>query len=192
VTTPNPGPGVDIRGQPVVDPTENVLQLVEAAVRRLDDLRQMETHHQAEKAGLIAEHLASIAQLRADYGEKLRLAESARIDAIRAVDVGAVQRAAEVSAQQAQTLAVQVATSAEALRAQVSAAQAAAASSLAAALEPMQRSIDDLRRAQYEAQGQRTQVVESRGASGTVIAAIGIGLTLLVVLIALAGLLLTK
>ena len=141
------GPGVDRTGQPVQDPTPNVLDLVQAAIARQDDLRE-----------LTAAHLREIAELRAAYEDKLRSAESDRIDAIRAVDAAAVQRAAEVQAAQQQALAVQVATTADAFRA-----------SLAAALAPITTSVDDLRskdiadlrRAQYEAQGQKTQVVES-------------------------------
>ena len=140
------GPGVDRTGQPVQDPTPNVLDLVQAAIARQDDLRE-----------LTAAHLREIAELRAAYEDKLRSAESDRIDAIRAVDAAAVQRAAEVQAAQQQALAAQVATTADAFRA-----------SLAAALAPITTSVDDLRskdiadlrRAQYEAQGQKTQVVE--------------------------------
>lgn len=36
---PNPGPGVDASGDPVIDPTRNVLDLVAAAIARQDDLR---------------------------------------------------------------------------------------------------------------------------------------------------------
>ncbi len=147
----SPGPGVDQYGQPVVDPTRNVLDLVSAAIERQDDLREMESTH-----------LRELADLRAHYDARLREAETARIDAIRAVDVGAVNRAAEVSAAQAQTLATQVTVSAETLRTQVAAAATAASTALSAALEPIQKDIADLRRAQYEAQGQKTQVVETR------------------------------
>ncbi len=147
----SPGPGVDWYGAPVVDPTKNVLDLVAAAIARQDDLRDLE-----------ARHLRELADLRAHYDLRLRDAETARIDAIRAVDVSAVHRASEVSAAQAQALATQVAASAETLRTQVSAAAAAASTALAGALEPIQKDIADLRRAQYEAQGQKTQVVESR------------------------------
>jgi hypothetical protein len=113
-------------------------------------------------------HIAQLAELRAYYDEKLRDAEAKRIDAIRAVDVGNVQRATEVSATQAATLATQVATSAEALRLQVQAAAAAASTALAAALDPIQKDIADLRRAQYEAQGTRAQVQESRASGGAI------------------------
>ena len=126
------------------DPTENVIALVTAAMKRQDDLRDQDSVHIRELMGL-----------RADYDQRLRGAETARIDAIRAVDVGAVNRAAEVQANQANTLAAQVATTADAFRA-----------SLAAALAPIQASIEDLRRAQYEAQGKQGQIVETRDVHG--------------------------
>lgn len=134
-----PGPGVDASGNPVVDPTQNVLQLVEAAIKRQDDLRETE-----------ARHMREIISIRADYDQKLREAESDRIDAIRAVDVGAVQRATEVASVVAETLRTQVATTAS-----------AAATGLSAALEPIIKDIADLRRAQYEAQGVKAQTVET-------------------------------
>lgn len=149
------GPAVDKAGNAAVDPTKNVLDLVSAAIARQDDLRDV-TEKYTEK----------IASLRAYYDDKLREAESKRIDAIRAVDVGNVQRAAEVQATQAATLAAQVTASAEALRTQVIAASTAATIALNAALDPIQKRIDDLTRAQYEAQGQKTQVVESDSRAG--------------------------
>lgn len=48
---------------------------------------------------------------------------------------------------------------------QVAAAATASTVALAAALEPIIKDIADLRRAQYEAQGQKTQVVETQSAS---------------------------
>ena len=110
-----PGPASDRFGNPVFDPSSNVYSLVQAAIERQDDLRTMEAAHVRELGGLRAEYQQLIAQLRADFTdklresdrsqagiraefeEKLRQQESARIDAIRAVDVGAVSRAAEVS-----------------------------------------------------------------------------------------------
>lgn len=148
-------------GEPVIDPTKNVLDLVTAAIQRQDDLREAALAHTRE-----------IATLRGEYDQRLREAETARIDAIRAVDVGAVNRAAEVSAQQATTLAIQVAQSAETLRTQVAAAATAATVALAAALEPIQKDIADLRRAQYEAQGVKSNVGEGRASIGTVLAVV--------------------
>lgn len=172
------GLGVDAKGNPVVDPTANVRELVDAAIRRQDDLREAESRHVRE-----------IAVLRAEYAEQLRHAETERINAIRAVDVAAVQQASQVSATQASTLAAQVATSAETLRTQVAAAATAATVALAAALEPIQKDIADLRRAQYEAQGKQTQVVETRTAfsssSAVVIGVLGLVLTSIIISIAI-------
>jgi hypothetical protein len=145
------GAGVDASGNPVLDPTKNVLDLVDAAINRQDDLRE-----------LTAAHVKEIVALRAEYDKELREAETNRIDAIRQVDVGNVQRAAEVQAAQALTLATQVTTSAEALRAQVATTATAFDAKLTLALEPIQKRIDDLTRAQYETVGQKTQVVEAR------------------------------
>lgn len=133
------------------DPTANVVAILAAAVERQDDLRDAE-RRQVESDLL---HVKEVANLRAAHAEDLRHAEADRIDAIRAVDVGAVNRAAEVAALQATTLASQVAVSADAMR-----------TSLANALDPIQKDIADLRRVQYEAAGQRTQVVETREEHG--------------------------
>jgi hypothetical protein len=176
----SPGPSTDRHNDPVVDPTANVRELVEAAIQRQDDLRESDSRHVRE-----------IVALRAEYDEQLRKAETARIDAIRAVDVGAVNRAAEVAATQATTLAGQVAISAETLRAQVAAAASAATVALAAALEPVQKDIADLRRAQYEAQGQKTQVVETQNRGTSIGMWIGVALTVAVVMVGVLGIVAT-
>lgn len=155
------GPSTDRHNDPVIDPTKNVLDLVESAILRQDNLREFSERHLHDIINLRAE----IARLRDSHSKELREAEAKRIDAIRAVDVGAVASAANVQATQATTLAAQVATSAETLRNQVAAAATAQTVALAAALEPIIKDIADLRRAQYEAQGQKTQVVEHQ-ASG--------------------------
>lgn len=181
--TEEPGPGVDAFGRQVVDPTLNVLQLVRAAVERLDDLRH-----------LAAEHAKEIDMMRETHARDLRDAEAKRIDAIRMVDVNAVQQAWSVAATQATTLAGQVAAAADAMRTQVTAAATAAAANQAAALAPMQVAIEDLRRAQYEAQGQKTQVVEhqAKGANaglwiGVAIGALGLLVAAVSIAIALRG-----
>jgi hypothetical protein len=159
----NQGPATDQYNNPVVDPTANVILLVEAAVKRQDDLRVQDSTHVRE-----------IMELRALHTKEMRAAEAKRIDAIRAVDVGAVSISSQVAAQQAETLRVQVATTA--------AAQDVA---LRAALEPLQKDIADLRRAQYEAQGVRTQTGDQRlnvgallGAFSVLIAVVALILTL--------------
>jgi hypothetical protein len=188
---PPTGEGVvPSQGTQPFDPTQNVLNLVTAAIQRQDDLREMQAEHERYIAELRAEYEEKLRQahdakadLRAADNDKLRLAESARIDAIRAVDVGAVNRAAEVSATQASTLATQVATSAEALRGQVEAARQQTATALAAALEPIQKDIQDLRRAQYEAQGVKAQGTEQRLNTGQLIGIIGLVLAAAAVIV---------
>jgi hypothetical protein len=138
--SPSGGPATDARNMPVVDPTANVLAVIQSANRRQDDLREMSQMYEAKIADLRASHAT-------DISEK----ETARIDAIRAVDTGAVTRAAEVAAAQAATLQVQVVTTAEAARV-----------ALAAALEPIQKDIAELRKTQYEQQGQRAQQAEGK------------------------------
>lgn len=151
------GVGVDATGGPVVDPTKNVLDLVEAANRRQDDLRRAE-----------AGHLRELMQRDREHEAELRRAEKDRLDAIRAVDVNAVQRAAEVANQQATTLAAGQAAQADAVRV-----------TLAAALEPIQKDIAELRKSQYELAGQRAQVGESRLNVGALLG----GLSVLLVLV---------
>jgi hypothetical protein len=141
---------VDRQGNQVIDPTKNVDALVRAAIQRQDDLRVTESSH-----------IRELMSIRASYEEKLRTQESARIDAIRQVDVSAVARAAEVSAAQASTLATQQQASADALRNQVEQARIATADALAQALAPITKSIEDLRAAQYQQQGEKSSKVET-------------------------------
>lgn len=147
----------------MIDPTQNVLDLVQAAISRQDDLREGESEHIRQILDLRTHYMEKlstrsdeIAALRAEYERELAHKESERIDAIRAVDVGAVSRAAEVSAAQAATLATQATQTAEALRGQVEGARIATETRLAAALAPITESIENLRQAQYQQQGEKS------------------------------------
>jgi hypothetical protein len=145
------------------DPTKNVETLVDTSDRRQDDLREA-------SVGALRREM----ELRASYEDKLRKAESDRINAIRSVDVGNVAAAAQVAETRANTLAQQVITTADAFRA-----------AMAAALEPIQKSIEDLRRAQYEAQGQKSQVSDTRLNMNVIIGAIALLFSAIVVVIGL-------
>jgi len=149
-----PGPGVDASGRLVLDPTPNVIAIIEAAVKRQDDLRLKD-----------AAHFREIIALREAYDEKLRLAETNRIDAIRAVDQGNVTRASEVAAAQATALAAQLQASAEALRVQVEQTRIQTADTLATALQPLQNDVAVLREVQFRQQGEKSGVVERRSTS---------------------------
>lgn len=144
----------------VVDPTKNVLDLVEAAVKRLDDMRvqtalrfdeQLKSHVLMGQER--AEHQREIARLHSDYQERLTVAEAKRIDAIRAVDVNAVSVASQRASDQATVLAAQVAQSADALRTLV----ASTATTVANAQQQLATTLNDrltkLEQSQYIGQG---------------------------------------
>jgi hypothetical protein len=136
------GMGVDKQGNPVADPTANVLALVEAADKRQDDLRRAESRRVDEQMALRAEH-----------GRQLREAEAKRIDAIRAVDVSAVSVDRERAAAAASVLANQVATSAETLRALVATTAAAQATQSAQQFAQLSERIASLEKSAYEGAG---------------------------------------
>lgn len=136
--TPEPAPSpasspsgiaVDAYGAPTVDPTKNVLDHVAAAIHRIDDLLDAQGNlvdaklaHQSEVVSLRAAHNAEIGRLRAEHASELRLAESGRLDAIRQVDVLAVQTLAQASKDTAEALRVMVDSTAKAIATQTSAA----------------------------------------------------------------------
>ena len=136
-------PSTETKGLVVVpDPTLNVRELVSLEVKRLNDLRAAETTRVNE-----------LMSLRADYTEKLVVAEAKRIDAIRAVDVNAVAIANERSAAQAIVLANQVSTSAETLRALVATTAATTGQQSTLIFNQLIDRIASLEKAQYEGVG---------------------------------------
>jgi len=147
------GMSVDASGGPVIDPTANVLQLVEASIKRLDDLRFAETQRIDDLSKAESRRVNEQSTIRADYEEKLRAAEAKRIDAIRAVDVNAVAVASERATQQANVLATQVAQSAEVARALVASTAAALATQLQGISSQLTDRILALEKSQYEIKG---------------------------------------
>jgi hypothetical protein len=175
---PAPGIGIDRNGEPVIDPTKNVMDTFEAGMRRQDDLRE------AESRALRREM-----ELRAEFDKEIRSGEKERIDAIRAVDVGAVQRAAEVAAQQASVLAATLAQTAESVRA----AQAATATQfvdlLNRTVDPIIKDIQDLRKTQAEGVGVRTNTTDNRLGINVLV---GVGSLMLVLFFGVTGLLIAQ
>jgi hypothetical protein len=140
-----PGIPVDSRGGATIDPTKNVLDLVEASIRRQDDLRRAteellkdkiaeNNEKSALRLQMMEQRLAEVvlrldseAKLRAEFSKEIAATEKARVDAIRQVDKTAVDQTASAALQTAANLAktqtdsagvlsTQVSTSAEALR----------------------------------------------------------------------------
>jgi TolA-binding protein len=83
---PGSGLPVDKYGGQTVDPTRNVLDLVQAAVKRLDDLREQAEKYQKE-----------ISDLRATHENELRIADVKLSEAIRTVDREDVNKTAAVA-----------------------------------------------------------------------------------------------
>lgn len=145
-------------GSPLIDPTKNVLDLVAADARRQDELAAQESKHFRE---LLAER-DKLFDLRAQDAREIREAESNRIDAIRAVDVETGNKAAVVASAQITALAASTTVLADTLRAQVAVAATASDIALKAALTPIQNDVAELRRVQYQQQGERASRTESK------------------------------
>lgn len=133
------------------DPTANVIANLNTAIKRIDDLRKVNNRLLNSKT----DHLHEISKLRARYEEKLREAESKRLNAIRAVDVAAVASSSRDAAITASALAAQQTISAETLRNQVELTKTAASGALSTALSPIQDAISELRKFQYDLAGQK-------------------------------------
>jgi hypothetical protein len=132
-----------------IDPTLNVIQLVAAETKRQDDLRTAESKHRDDLMNQREKHDLRLAEAQ----DKLLVAEAKRIDAIRAVDVGAVAIASERASQQAAVLANQVSASAETLRALVASTAATVAQQLSQVSGQLVERISLLEKSQYEIRG---------------------------------------
>ncbi len=135
------------------DPTTNVLALVASAIIRVDDLRESESLRINEKFIAESRRIDEQLQLRAEFADKLSVAETKRLDAIRAVDATAISIANDRASAQAAVLANQVSASAEMLRALV----ATTASTQAVQLQSLTTQLTDrialLEKSQYENRG---------------------------------------
>lgn len=168
------GPPVDATGQQAEDPTANVIALQRAATQRQDDLREASERfilaqiEAAEKLNALrsentalfraaeTRRIDDLITLRADYETRLAGAEAKRIDAIRAVDVNAVQNATERAVEQATVLAQQVDRSAETLRALVASTEQSVAASQRQSSTELSNRITALEQSQSFGQGRQT------------------------------------
>lgn len=173
------GYAVDRFGGPVRDPTRNVLDLVEAAIKRQDDLREMASMHNREMSQFRTVFDDKIDQMRAEFAEKLAGKESERLDSIRAVDQATVQQRATVYEQQVQALAKAASETAETLRKQVESTALASDTKNDAKFAEVTRALAALQEAQFRTAGGKEQVTETRasltaaqGIIGTVLAVV--------------------
>jgi hypothetical protein len=99
-------------GPPPIDPTKNVIALVEANAKAAAALRRADTKFNDAKA----RHLKEIGKLRAAHAETLRVSDLDRLDKTRQVDVLAGTASAAALATAVQTLANTSDRNAETLR----------------------------------------------------------------------------
>jgi len=103
----------------VVDPTKNVLDLVEAAVMRIDDMAALRSQLQDEQIKRMERewvHLEAMAALRELHAKEMRDSEAKRLDAIRENDRTTIATTAAAAATQITALATSGAVTAETLR----------------------------------------------------------------------------
>lgn len=173
---PKPGQTVDAKGNPAIDPTKNVLDLVLAAVKRLDDILDLTVKRQddlrAGQAALEELRYASLkenASLRADYEDKLRKAEAGRLDAIRIVDTNNVTVANERAAATASALQKKGDDSALVLSAQVTKSADDVRTLVKTTADEQSRNLQQQFSAiqtQFTGLGSRLSVLEQAGAEG--------------------------
>jgi hypothetical protein len=150
------GVGVDSTGGPVIDPTQNVLDLVQAANLRQDDLRQLNDRRIDAEIRVLATAVEGIETrmiLRAKHAKEIRDSETRRLDAIRQVDVLAVGRTAEQQLAAVQTLAATTTSAAETIRASVTSTATALATQLANTVSGLTERISALEKSSYEGAG---------------------------------------
>jgi len=155
------GMGVDAHGGPVIDPTKNVLDLVEAAVKRLDDMTILRGQLVEEKILRLEREqalLVTMATLRAEHQKDLDTLEAKRLDAVRSVDQLAVKTEADRSAAAITALANAAATTAETLRSAVNTSATNLATQLTNTVNAITERIAALEKSSYTGQGKQAVV----------------------------------
>jgi hypothetical protein len=154
------GMGVDSRGGPVIDPTENVVALVKADKEGADEIRKLTDRlvsdgmvHLRDMQVLRAEHLKELIILNANHQEKMDAAESARLNSIRLVDAQQVQTAAQAAQTAIQTLANTTTTSAETLRSALATTATTIAAQLQSTVSRLEERISGLEKSSYTGAG---------------------------------------
>ncbi len=152
------GIGIDFAGNPVVDPTANVIALSEAATKRQDDLREMNNdriYAEIRRVDADVGHLKEMAILRAAHASELAEKESKRLDAVRAIDVQARERDAAMAHASILSLSTQLTTNIETLRNALASTAATIASQTAATVSQITTRIETLERMSYERSGKQ-------------------------------------
>lgn len=172
-TQDSPGPGVDSTGNTVVDPTANVLSLVEVANRRQDDLRVAEGRrldelremtdkcaHEIRETEKQAQQ--RLTEVEAKWRDARDLAEARRIDSNMATQQQNARFETEKLSNTAATLAGQVASTAEAMRASSAVAAQQTADLIGVLRDSHDKRITELEQNRYQIGGRDIQRTEGR------------------------------
>lgn len=127
-------------GPGIVDPTKNVLDLVDAAVQRIDNLSELQAQLLDEKIRRMERewiHLDEIGKLREQHNREMRDSESRRVDANRSTDLAAVGTNAAQSLAAVNVLAETARSTAETLRTQAANMASAAATATDRLVTPL-------------------------------------------------------
>ncbi len=151
-----------LNGNGKPDPSANVLALVRAGLKRQDDLRKQGNKYTREMISAETKHTHSMGNLRAWYDEKLRVKESARIDANRAGDAAQLLALATTTQTTAGTLAATVEATAVAVRTTMETTARTTADTLKATVDPILKALAEVQRIQYEQAGSKAAVVEAK------------------------------
>ena len=152
---PGPGLGVDAFGGHVIDPTANVYALVDAAIRRQDDLRSMSQDDERYISELRAMHASELVRLSTGHAKELREAETARLNAIRQVDVQQRDSQAATAQNAITALAANISSVAETLRAAAAQMAASLAAQSAAQNEVINKRLTSLEQSSYVGAGKQ-------------------------------------
>jgi hypothetical protein len=186
------GIGVDSQGNPVIDPTRNVLDLVEAAVKRIDDVFAVQISKIEALAELRAQHVKEVAEIREKHNSELNNKEASRLDSIRQIDqsnqtaqakvaLDAIQANAKQVTDLATSVASSIATTFDGLAKRTAALELSSAEGIGKTrvkdpqIEMFINKVDSLLTSRSEKQGSSDQ---SKAIYGYVVGIIGIGIAI--------------
>ena len=162
---PNPGFDFDTHNRAVLDPTTNVRELLDDAANHGREILALHTERSDDLRTMSEQHVKEILDLRTHFTEKLATAESARLDAILASVSDNAHLIAAAAETRASTLGAQVAVTAQASN-----------ETLDRRFGPIQASIEEIRKFQFETQGGRVQIHDDRARSGNYGLWLGVGI----------------
>ena len=165
------GPSIDRAGVPVIDTTQNVKDIIEREVNRLDDLRSESVlardtaiGHVKEMMALQAGYVEKLMVMQASHTREMAESETSRVNAVRQVDVNnsaattaqqlaAIQALAVVQAANADKLNNTLNTTAATLAKQTTDSAAAMATQTASSFAGITDRLAGLERSMYEGKG---------------------------------------